>query len=147
MKALKTTLALLLLGASAAAPAEVICKDCTYTVTDPAAGTYLGAYWPGDRGSFKWRTQFVTAANSFWVIDLNANGTLVFTASTPAAAPFIAFRAELYHDSAATFCNVPPGGFCEQVSFYPLIGCTFIEPGQDQCQQVPFVADSKAPMA
>src|SRR5688572_24445842 len=135
MKALKTTIALGLL-VSMPVQAEVVCKDCTYSIFDAVSGLYLGGYWPGDRGSFNYRTQFLTTSDSFWVIDLNANGTLVFTAATPAAEPFVHFRAELYRDVMSD-CNWTAGGSCPGISLdLPIITCTYIEPGESECRQL-----------
>jgi len=126
------------LALSLTAQAEVVCNGCVFDYTK-SIGTYLGAYWPGDKGTFKSQTVFTTPVSGFWVIDLNANGTLVFTASTPKAALTEHFRAELYSDLGSD-CDWNPGGLCMGISLhYPeMIGCTYIEIGESACRMTSY---------
>jgi len=125
MKALKTTIALGLLF-SMPVQADVVCQDCTFDFFTTTGG-YLGAYWPGDRGTFHWDTVFTTAVNTYWVVDLNANGTLVFQGSTPISAQFKTLRAELYADWGSV-CDPAAGGACNPVSSHPeIMDCTVID--------------------
>ena len=96
LKTITTTAALALLGATAQADSTTTCVKCEYIYY----GTYLGAYWPGDVGTFK-NTKIVAdlvaqlgpgmghnrGFDNYWVFDLPEDVlsiTLVF--NTAAAA-------------------------------------------------------------
>jgi hypothetical protein len=51
-----------------AAQADLICDRCEFQGTDSA--TYLGAYWPGDRGTF-WNADAGIGGGNLYVFDLN----------------------------------------------------------------------------
>jgi hypothetical protein len=78
------------LTVSSVAAAETVCDKCAYP--HPYVG-YLGAYWPGDRGTFNHLnmvSHFVpygpygngtfTQFDNYWVFDLNDNAAVDLTA-------------------------------------------------------------------
>jgi len=76
---MKTTLPLAALAAlalSGTAKADRICTHCEQSVQ----GTYLGGYWPGDRGTFHRSTPTVAVngvvADDYYVIDVYQQGTI-----------------------------------------------------------------------
>lgn len=75
------------------------------------------------------------------MVDLNANGTLVFQGSTPISAQFKTLRAELYADWGSV-CDPAAGGACNPVSSHPeIMDCTVIDIGEDACDPAPFFVD------
>ena len=85
---------------STAARAEVICNGCAAKFP----GTYLGAYWPGDRGTFHGANASpVAPIDHLFVIDANDNGTLNLSGErTRCASRFITTTGSLCDASGCT---------------------------------------------
>lgn len=109
---LSTISALALLSFSATA--ETVCDKCEYIYY----GRYLGAYWPGDIGTFK-NTKIVadyaarfgagTGHNAefddHWAFDLPAGGSVAMVMSTAAATRLDPNWAIQIFDDAGTLCD------------------------------------------
>ena len=108
----------LLLAAVTAARADTICRDCTYPY--PQRGGYLGAYWPGDRGTFNhvntvrhyvphgpYGNGTFVQFDNYWVFDLHDNAAANLTATHRLLTDW---GAELYTDAgsvcAGEYCTV-----------------------------------------
>jgi opacity protein-like surface antigen len=112
------------------AQADTICNNCEYVNRGPTyvpyPGTYLGAYWPGDRGTFR-DTHIQTDLgrsglfNDYWIVDLNQNSVIELTITTKANTALDATHPELDGPFAAeiswdhgSVCSATPGGFCDR---------------------------------
>jgi hypothetical protein len=83
------------------AQAETICKKCAYQHPD---ATYLGAYSPGDRGTFvhadiAGKVGQFTSFDNYWVFDVTE--TISWTTITLTALDVSGFRTELYENASA----------------------------------------------
>lgn len=132
---MKTSLltALAALGLMGTASADVVCQKCEYLNHGATyvyyPGTYLGSYWPGDRGTFV-DTNIkadldgrLGLFNDSWIVDLNQNGIVEITVTTKNATAFDEsvrpefggpFAVEMSWDHGSV-CEATPGGFCDRV--------------------------------
>jgi hypothetical protein len=110
---------------STAARAEVVCNNCEFQHV--YRGTYIGAFWPGDRATFGDRNIVADLKSqgyggnswsfqSLWVFDLNTTAGGTFSLSTKAItalAPSNTFDIEIYEDGGST-CDATR---CSTVNF------------------------------
>ena len=119
MKTMLRTAALGALAlASTTANADVICDKCA-----PAKpGVYLGAYWPGDRGTFQRAVPLPAPTgpfdNDYFVVDLMTDGILTLAINGGASI-------SVQWDSGSV-CDATPGTVCAEVVPYDLWGSTRI---------------------
>jgi hypothetical protein len=126
LKTITTTAALVLLGTTA--QAAVVCDHCEYVYY----GSYLGAYWPGDNGTFK-NTRIVADMvaqlgpgmgnnrqfDNYWVFDLPAGGSVAMVFNTAAATRLQPSWSIQVFDDAGTLCNATA---CQVIAYNENVG-------------------------
>lgn len=105
--------------------AQDTCRKCEYApfVGGAYEATYLGRYWPGERGTFQ-NTNIVaergggTEFDDYWIVDLNDNAVVSFTMTSKTldltgSAPGFGgvYLGELWNDLGST-CGVAAGSHC-----------------------------------
>jgi hypothetical protein len=127
---LRTTAAVAALCLSGTAVADVICDNCVELTNFLP---YVGAYWPGDRGTFSLLTPLTPPGLPFdrsYVLDLNDTSTLALSIR---GTELTNLRAELYEGSPS-ICGPEPGDTCSQHVFNELLECTHLIAGE--CIQI-----------
>lgn len=111
------------LGLMGAAHADTICNNCEYSYY----GSYAGAYWPGDKGTFGNRAikanlvqlgfPNATSFDDYWVFDLNNNARVTLTVNGKLGGPH--FNVQIFPDTGsfcdATRCNISFPDFETQI--------------------------------
>lgn len=105
---------------SPVARAELVCDHCPYLMNVPA--TYVGSYWPGDRGSFVHMNAAADYGQAkrfdeYFIFDINDSATVSLSVSTLAGmASDAPWGIEIYPDMGSV-CGFEGGCFPRLFSF------------------------------